>query len=69
MGLASSSVGVKVARWQEEQAAVMVKSSQCSRGHLFTYKQSCIKFKKFNSSSVHGIELRGQFKFSSLDKN
>ena len=32
-------------------------------------EQSCIKFKKFNSSSVHGIELRGQFKFSSLDKN
>ena len=32
-------------------------------------RQSCIKLKKFNSSSVHGIELRGQFKFSSLDKN
>ena len=31
--------------------------------------QSCIKFKKFNSSSVQGIELRGQFKFSSLDRN
>ena len=31
--------------------------------------QSCIKFKKFNSSSVHGIELSSQFKFSSLDKN
>ena len=27
------------------------------------------ELKKFNSSSVQGIELRGQFKFSSLDKN
>ena len=31
--------------------------------------QSCIKFKKFNSSSVHGIELSSQLKFSSFDKN
>ena len=34
-----------------------------------TYYQSCIKFKKFNSSSVHGIELSSQLKFSSFDKN
>ena len=33
------------------------------------FDQSCIKFKKFNSSSVHGVELGGQFKFSSLGKN
>ena len=26
------------------------------------YDQSCIKFKKFNSSSVHGIELSSQLK-------
>ena len=31
--------------------------------------QSCIKFKKFNSTSVQGIELRGQFKFSLSGKN
>lgn len=37
--------------------------------HTKNTEQSCIKFKKFNSSSVHGIELTGQFKFSSLDKN
>ena len=33
------------------------------------FSQSCIKFKKFNSSSVHGIELSSQLKFSSFDKN
>ena len=27
-------------------------------------KQSCVKFKKFNSSSVHDVEHSGQFKFS-----
>jgi len=37
--------------------------------HMKNTEQSCIKFKKFNSSSVHRIELRGPFKFSSLDKN
>ena len=40
-----------------------------SRNSLFYIYQSCIKFKKFNSSSVQDIELRGQFKFSSLGKN
>ena len=30
---------------------------------------SCIKFKKFNSNSVHGIELSSQLKLSSFDKN
>ena len=34
-----------------------------------SFSQSCIKFKKFNSSSVHGIELSSQLKFSSFDKN
>ena len=36
---------------------------------MLTTGQSCIKFKKFNSSSVHGIELSSQLKFSSFDKN
>ena len=36
---------------------------------FLNFLQSCIKFKKFNSSSVHGIELSSQLKFSSFDKN
>ena len=39
------------------------------KGNKKGFYQSCIKFKKFNSSSVHGIELSSQFKFSSFDKN
>ena len=40
-----------------------------TRSLCVTVHQSCIKFKKFNSSSVHGIELSSQLKFSSFDKN
>ena len=39
------------------------------RSFLERFKQGCIKFKKFNSSSVQGIELRGQFKFTGQKLN
>ena len=47
---------------------VLFKSQIKFEGQV-AWEQSCIKFKKFNSSSVHSIELSSQFKFSSLDKN